>query len=80
MVTSTVIDLILLVVSPIISRLPDISIPTNSLSVVLSWVNAVLYFFQMGTVNLILGLMFATMVFRLVVSILKTIWGILPLV
>lgn len=80
MLTTPIINLILLIVSPIINRLPDISIPTNSLSVVLSWVNAVLYFLPMGTVNLIIGIMLATMVFRLVISILKTIWGILPLV
>ena len=80
MIPGGMLKLILFFVTPIVEKLPIVSFSMDGLSVVLSWVNGVLYFLPMETVNLILGLFFATMIIRLVVSFLKTLWGILPLV
>lgn len=80
MITGGILKLLLFIVTPIIEKLPLVSFSMDGLSIVLSWVNGILYFLPIGTVNLILGLFFATMIIRLVIAFLKTLWGVLPLV
>lgn len=79
MFTKGVIVFVLTIIRPIISKIQVVEFSASGLELVLSWVNGVLYFLPMGTVNMILGIIFTTMIFRIVISVLKTIWGILPI-
>lgn len=82
MITDVIISLVLKIASPLLALLKPISIVVNSeyVSVVLEWVTAILYFFPIDTVNTILALICTTWLIRVVISFLRTIWGILPFV
>ena len=79
MLTKGLIEAVMFVAQPLIEKLPTISFSESGFAVVASWVNGILYFLPMQTVSMILALMLATFIYRIVISVLKTIWAVLPI-
>lgn len=69
-------------VSRFFALLPDFSwnVGTSAFSYFLSVLRVAGYVFPWGTVVAILGLIVSISIFRIVVSFIKTIWDLLPLV
>lgn len=65
-----------------LSLLPDIAWNPSSgaMSTFIDILDCVMYMFPVATVTTIIGLVIALNVFRVFVSIIKTIWELLPLV
>lgn len=80
MVTQGILEFVLFIVTPIIERLPTITITGEGISKALEIINGVLYFLPVNTILSILAIMLAIHVYRIIVSILKTLWGVLPVV
>lgn len=82
MITDVVISLVLRIVAPIVSLLKPINIVVQSeyIDYVFEVVGGVLYFLPVGTINTILAITLATWIIRIVISFLRALWGILPLV
>lgn len=82
MITEALVSLVLKVVSPLIAFLEPLNIVVNTthIDTAMSFVRGVLYFLPIQTVNLILASIFATWTIRVVISFLKTLWSILPIV
>ena len=85
MITQGLITLLLKIITPILSLLPDISIPSlNSVGagyeMFVSYVRMALYFIPLSTVSTIFEIIILFMIVRCVVSFLKTLWAIIPIV
>lgn len=81
MISTAIIRMLWGVASPVIERIPSISISADSpiVTSALSWVRCALYLFPMGTVLKILTLILALWVMRVVISVLRTLWSALPI-
>ena len=82
MIVTFAIRLLWGLVSPILSRVPEISIDYAGVtsSSIYQWLRAALYFFPMNTVVTIFALTLALWVLRVVVAFLHSFWASLPLV
>lgn len=82
MVTEFVIDLIYKIVSGLLTLLPDFSwdVESSVFSYFIGILQAAGYMLPMDTVGIIVGLIVALTTFRIVISIIKTIWDLLPIV
>lgn len=82
MVSETLLDGLFGIVSGFFSLLPDISwnVDSGAFDVVIGIFRVVGYLLPWGTVAAIAGLIVAFTVFRIVVSIIKSVWDLLPVV
>ena len=72
--------LIFVVVLGALTQLPDIELNKDEIvsSNVFTYIRAALYFFPVGTVAAICGIMLSLWVFRIIVAVVKVIWDLLP--
>lgn len=65
---------------PALLALPAINLDADAVinSGVFTYIRAAIYFLPIGTVLSILGLQVAFWVFRIIVSLVKTVWDVLP--
>lgn len=81
MTTAIIIVLIVtLVAIPCIAALPTISISYSAVttSSVYSYIRGAMYFLPVGTVAAILGLILAIWLFRILIAVIRAVWGVLP--
>lgn len=81
MVLETIINILFLPLKGLLLLLPDISwnVENNFLNSVLDIFQVVCYLLPMKTVVAILTIIIAINVFKIVISIIKTIWQLIPL-
>ncbi len=81
MILETIINILFLPLQALLSLLPDISwnVENNFLNSVLDIFQVVCYLLPMKTVVAILTIIIAINVFKIVISIIKTIWQLIPL-
>lgn len=82
MVTTTLIQGILAIVSGFFSILPDIAWNVNSgnFQSFLNIVGSICYLLPLGTINAIIALNVGFIIFKSIISLIKTIWDVLPIV
>ena len=82
MITDVVLALVLKIVSPLLGLLKPINIVVNSVYIdyVFDVVSGIMYFLPVDTINTIIGIMISLWVFRVVISFLRALWSILPIV
>lgn len=82
MVTEGFLSIIFQILEWLLSPLPDISLNLNWGATTTFWgvVRCVLYMLPLGTIVAIVSLLILISTFRIIVSIVKTIWELLPLV
>lgn len=82
MIPNLFIRMIWTLVSPILSRVPEISIDYAGVtsSSIYQWLRAALYFVPMHTVVTICALTLALWVLRVVIAFLHSLWASLPIV
>ena len=78
MVAEGLLNIVFLCLRGLLALLPDVSWSTGSVSSFMDYVSMACYLFPMNTIVTIMGLVITLMVFRIVVSIIKTIWDVLP--
>jgi len=73
--------IVIVVVFGLLAMLPAIEIDQDAVtsSAAWSWIIAAMYFFPVGTVGAILTLIVALWLFRMIVSLVKTLWELLPI-
>lgn len=81
MITEAILDVFLGVLDFVCGFIPffDISIDTTSFDLFFDIIKSVAFFLPMGTVYTIFNIIIAIMTFRIVVSIIKTIWQLIPI-
>ena len=57
----------------------DISSITTSFDILTEAIGLIAYFIPMGTVIVIIGFLIGTYIYKLIVSVLKLLWSIIPL-
>ena len=82
MISEFLLNIVFQIVNGLLSLLPSISVPTTMArdSTFFGMVRCVLYLLPLDTVGVIVGLLVAITGFRIVISIIKTIWDLLPIV
>lgn len=82
MVSEFFLNIIFQIVEWLLSGLPEIIVDFSGVdtSVFIGCVRCVLYLLPLGTINAIIGIIIAVSGFRIFISIVKTIWDLLPLV
>lgn len=75
-------NIIFAIVRGMLNLLPDISwdVDFGALSYFVDIVRVVSYLLPMQTVTIIVSLIFSIICFRIVISLIKTIWELLPIV
>ncbi len=73
-------NIVYTVVRGLLNLLPDItwSVDTGAVAYFIDICRVVSYLLPMDTIGRIIGLIFIIILFRLVISIIKTIWELLP--
>lgn len=84
MITEIILNFIMLIFSPVIKMLPDLSfsaaLNAKGVNVFMDWVSLAGYMFPFETVLRIFGIIVALQIFRIVVAFFKSLWGVLPMV
>ena len=82
MITEGMINIIFPIITGLLTLLPDLSweIDGTVFETFFNVLESVCYFFPVETVTIILGLNIALTCFKSIISLIKTIWGLLPLV
>ena len=80
MVTQGLINLLLLIITPILNLFPDITLPTFSVEAVSQFIGGICYFLPIDTINSMLTLMISFLIIRSIIAFLKTLWAIIPIV
>lgn len=82
MLTETLLDAFFSFVDGLLSHLPaiNITVPANVITSAAQFFRVAAYIIPFSTVAQILGLIIALQVFRIAVSLIKTIWALLPIV
>ena len=82
MISEFFLNIIFAIISKFFSLLPNFSwsVDTSVFSYFLSILRVAGYMFPWNTVVTIIGIIFSISVFRVVVSFIKTIWDLLPIV
>lgn len=83
MISEFLLNIVFGIVNGLLSVLPSITFPASMVardSTFYGAVRCILYFFPLDTVGAIVGLITAITGFRIVISIIKTIWDLLPIV
>ncbi len=81
MILDTVLTAVFSVVNKILSPIPDVAVDLDPslLAAFYEYCKLVLWILPCGTIVSILGIHLAICLFRIIVSIIKTIWQLLPL-
>ena len=80
MITEGIMNVLFVMLSGLFSLLPEINWDVNN-GVFTSFFEVIrlaCYFLPMGTISVILGIIVSLIMFRIGVSIIKTIWSLLP--
>ncbi len=82
MVTTGILNVIWNIVSPILARVPEISLNYDGIAntTVYQFLKAGLYFLPMQTVKTILAITVSLWVLRVIISLLHSLWSSLPIV
>lgn len=82
MVGQFLLDIVFGLISGFFNLLPDFSwnVETSAFSYFISIIEVAAYMLPLQTISTIIGLIFWITVFQIVVSFIKTIWDLLPLV
>ena len=82
MVSEFLIDIIYNIVVGLLSLLPDISwsVDSSVFSYFIGILQVAGYMLPMGTVGTIIGLIVALTTFRVIISVVRTVWELLPVV
>lgn len=82
MLTTPIVNLIWSIISPILAKVPDLSIDYEGISnsTVYQFIRAALYMVPMDTVLSILKITVALWVLRVVISFFRSLWAALPVV
>lgn len=82
MITEGLLGIVLSVLHAVMGIVPDIDItvPADVAASAVQYLNVAFYVLPMGTVFTICSILVLLQVFRIAVSIIKTIWSLLPLV
>lgn len=82
MVTQSVLGIVFRLVDGILSLLPDVEIvvPANIISSAAQFFRIAAYILPLDTVAQVLGIIIALQAFRIIISLIKTIWALLPVV
>lgn len=82
MISEFLINIVWLIVKPLIDLLPNLEmvVEYSSFAVFLDIVSAVCYLLPMSDIVVMVGIVIAITVMRIVISFIKTIWELLPLV
>lgn len=82
MIVESILGIVFSLVEQIMSFLPNITwdVDTGAFSYFLDVVQVVCYLFPMNTVGRIFGIIVSLMGFRIIVTLIKTLWDILPIV
>lgn len=84
MITESLLDIFLNLLNGVFSLLPDIEIDfapyEEAINAVFSFFQYVFYFFPMDTVIYCVSIILIFHLFKIVVSFIRTVWDLLPLV
>lgn len=82
MVSEFFINLVWALVKPLIDLMPaiELNVSTESLRFFLDACSAVSYLLPMSDIIIMIGIIIAITAFRVIISFIKTIWELLPLV
>lgn len=82
MVSEFFINLVWALVKPLIDMMPaiELNVSTESLRFFLDACSAVSYLLPMADIIIMIGIIIAITGFRVIISFIKTIWELLPLV
>ena len=79
MVTQGLINLFLLIITPILNLFPNITLPTLSVQAVSEFVGGICYFLPIDTINSMLTIMISFLIIRSIIAFLKTLWSVIPI-
>lgn len=81
MIIEAVLDFVFKVVEGLLGMLPDVqwNIEDTAFTVFLDYVEMVCYLLPMGTILQIVSIVVGLITFKIVISLIKTIWDLLPL-
>ena len=82
MITESILDAVFGALSGLLSLLPDISweVDGSAFDIFLDILEMVCYMLPMDTVGTIFGLIVSITIFRIIISIIKSLWELLPIV
>lgn len=82
MIGEFLLNIVFQIANGILSLLPSFSIPTVMArdSTFFGMVRCVLYLLPLDTIGTIVGILVSISLFRLIISVIKTIWDLLPIV
>lgn len=82
MIIEFMLDSVFALVMGVLDILPDVSWSVNAslITNALEWFKVICYILPIGTIVAIINIIVAIQFFRIVISLIKTIWGILPIV
>lgn len=80
MILEVILSIVFNVLEGLLALLPDISwnVDNNALSGIFDLIDVILYIFPINTVLTIFALVIIINNFKIVISIIKTIWDLLP--
>ena len=82
MIGEFLLNIVFSIANGILSLLPNITLPTVMArdSTFFGMVRCVLYLLPLDTIGAIIGILVSISLFRLIISVVKTIWDLLPIV
>lgn len=82
MVTEIILNVVFSILQLFLNIMPDIqwNIDDGLMGGFIELIRVVSYLFPMGTVSTIFGIVVSLLIFKAVVSLIKTVWALLPLV
>lgn len=80
MIVEGIINVLLAPFMWLINLIPDVSLSMTMIDTALDYIKVACYFLPMGTVLVILKIVLAIVGFKIAISLVKTLWDILPLV
>ena len=80
MIPEAIIDVFYNILVGLLEFLPDVSwsVDGSVYSTFLGFISVILYFFPMNTVFTIFSIVVTLMVFRIFISLIKTLWDLIP--
>ena len=82
MVTEFLLNIVWFILKPLLDLLPtvEINIASDTFNIFYNAVEAVCYLLPMSDIIIMVGIVFSITVFRIIVSFIRTIWELLPMV
>lgn len=82
MIIETLLDLVFNILSGIFAILPDItwSVDTTAFQAFIGTLNVAMYLLPMRTVVMMISIVIWITILRIIISLIKTIWELLPIV